>query len=131
MAEAENKEIYSIDHSKQVVAQPGNKEAVDLWRKVTLQLVSNGGFDLSARQLAILLVIYSDEGNHTVKSLAERLNITKPPICRALDSLSKHNLAKRRVDPEDRRVVYIEPTQAGYDYLAHFSQNIMDKLSEL
>jgi DNA-binding MarR family transcriptional regulator len=114
-----------------VIDQPENKQAIELWRTVTLQSVRNDAYNLSARQMALLLTVYTQTGPHTVKSLAENLNITKPPICRALDSLSKHKLTTRRIDKNDRRVVYIEPTDQGYEYLAHFSDNIIDKLMQL
>ena len=121
-------ETKNIDHSKQVIAQPGNKEAIELWRTVTLQSVRNDSYNLSSRQMAILLTVYTQKGPHTVKSLSENLNITKPPICRALAAMSNHKLTQRRIDKNDRRIVYIEPTKEGYEYLSQFSNNIMDKL---
>jgi DNA-binding MarR family transcriptional regulator len=114
--------------SEPVINQPGNKEAIELWRTVTLQSVRNDAYNLSARQMALLLTVYTQDGPHTVKSLATTLNITKPPICRALDSLSKYKLTTRRVDKSDRRVVYIETTEDGFEYLAKYSENIMNKL---
>lgn len=76
------------------------------------------GPDLSARQLAILLVIGLDPGMHTVRGLAARLNISKPAISRSLDRLGALELADRAEDQRDRRSVLVVPTTAGLDYVA-------------
>jgi DNA-binding MarR family transcriptional regulator len=69
--------------------------------------------DLSARQLAILLIIGSEKEMHTVRGLATRMNISKPAISRSLDRLCKLLLAQRADDPRDRRSVLVIPTKAG------------------
>jgi DNA-binding MarR family transcriptional regulator len=76
------------------------------------------GPDLSARQLAILLVIGLDRNLHTVRGLSARLCISKPAISRSLDRLCTLGLAARAEDVRDRRSVLVIPTDAGMDHVA-------------
>jgi DNA-binding MarR family transcriptional regulator len=88
-------------------------QALRLWHDVTLELVRDAQPDLSARQLAILLTVYLEAPPHTVRGLAAKLNVTKPVITRALDSLAKLKLTARRRDEFDRRNVIIQRTVDG------------------
>jgi DNA-binding MarR family transcriptional regulator len=87
--------------------------ALHLWHDVALQLVHEGEFDFSLRQLTILLTIYLEEPPHTVRGLAGKLKVTKPVITRALDTMGQLDLVKRRRDDDDRRNVMIERTEIG------------------
>jgi DNA-binding MarR family transcriptional regulator len=53
-----------------------------------------------------------------VRGLAAGLNVSKPAITRALDRLGELSLARRKVDPMDRRSVLVQQTQAGEAFLA-------------
>lgn len=74
-------------------------------------------FDLSQRQLGILLTVYMAPPPHTVRSLSEGLGISKPAVCRALDTLSLHDLVRRKKDENDRRIVYLTRTVSGSVFL--------------
>lgn len=82
--------------------------------------------DLSARQMAVLLTVYMTEQPHTVRGLAEILNVSKPAITRAIDRLSEFGLARRKTDPCDRRSVVIQRTVKGSVYLAEFAEIISE-----
>ncbi|WP_408735130.1 MarR family transcriptional regulator [Belnapia moabensis] len=69
--------------------------------------------DLSMRQLAVVLVVYQTEEPQTVRGLAASLNIQKPAVTRALDCLEEIDLARRKVDPRDRRSIIVERTGTG------------------
>lgn len=59
--------------------------------------------DLTARQLAVFLKVYLEPSiEHTVRGLAEQLNISKPAITRALDRLAESSFIEREKDSEDR-----------------------------
>jgi hypothetical protein len=88
-----------------------------LLHDVSLQLVRGGGVDLSNRQMAILLTIYLELPPHTVRGLAQKLNVTKPVITRALDAMGDMDLVARRRDPADRRNVIVQRTVQGALYL--------------
>ena len=75
------------------------------------------GPDLSARQLGVFLTCYLQDGAHTVRGLAADLNVSKPAITRALDRLGELDLARRKVDPMDRRSVLVQRTLKGTAFL--------------
>ena len=69
------------------------------------------------RQLGVFLTCYLQEGAHTVRGLAAELNVSKPAITRALDRLGELDLARRKVDPADRRSVLVQRTLKGAAFL--------------
>jgi len=102
------------------VAAPPNPISdaqVGLLRDTIVALVRRDGVDLSARQLGVFLTCYLNEGGHTVRGLAASLNVSKPAITRALDRLSELDLARRKVDPLDRRSVLVQRTAKGSAFL--------------
>ncbi len=99
-------------------------------RHTILSLVRREGPDLSARQLAVFLIAYLEEGPHTVRGLAERLDVSKPAITRALDRLGELDLARRRPDPRDRRSVLIQRTPRGRALLRDVKSVLADSLDE-
>lgn len=92
-------------------------QALRLWHKANLAMVLDDAPDLSVRQMAILLSIYLEAPPHTVRGLAEKLNVSKPVITRALDSMGILGLVSRRRDENDRRNVLIQRTVEGSLYL--------------
>lgn len=50
--------------------------ALNLWRMATVAGVRRDGPDLTARQMAILLTVYLTPPPHTVRGLAESMNIS-------------------------------------------------------
>jgi DNA-binding MarR family transcriptional regulator len=100
-------------------------EALDLWRRVTVQTVRSEAPDLTARQLAVLMTVGLDPAPQTVRGLAATLNVGKPAITRALDTLSKLGFVQRRRDPKDGRNVFIERTEKGDAFLGQLSEAIV------
>ena len=86
-------------------------------RDTVVSMVRRDGPDLSARQLGVFLTCYLQEGAHTVRGLASDLNVSKPAITRALDRLGELDLARRKVDPMDRRSVLVQRTLKGAAFL--------------
>ncbi|MCX7933398.1 MAG: MarR family transcriptional regulator [Rhodovarius sp.] len=86
---------------------------VGILRDTVVSLVRRDGPDLSARQLGVFLTVYLSEGPHTVRGLAAELNVSKPAITRALDRLGELDLARRKIDPMDRRSVLVQRTLKG------------------
>lgn len=111
--------------------QSGTKEALSLWQHVSTECVRQKQYDLSMRQLSLLLSIYLDEPPHTVKNLSARMNVSKPAICRALDTLSHNGLLKRTRDEKDRRNVFVQRTVKGSVFLTEFSEIIMKNLANI
>ncbi len=92
-------------------------QLVNVLRETIVSLVRRDGPDLSARQLGVFLTCYLQDGAHTVRGLAADLNVSKPAITRALDRLGELDLAKRKVDPADRRSVLVQRTLKGQAFL--------------
>jgi DNA-binding MarR family transcriptional regulator len=94
------------------------QDLINVLRDTVVALVRRDGPDLSARQLGVLLTAYLDDSKgHTVRGLAAELNISKPAITRALDRLGELDLARRKVDPMDRRSVLVQRTLKGTGFL--------------
>src|ERR1700742_478918 len=92
-------------------------QLVGILRDTVVALVRRDGPDLSARQLGVFLTCYLQDGAHTVRGLAADLNVSKPAITRALDRLGELDLARRKVDPMDRRSVLVQRTLKGTAFL--------------
>ncbi|MBL6430469.1 MAG: MarR family transcriptional regulator [Alphaproteobacteria bacterium] len=106
-------------------------QALRLWHDVTMELVTDGDKDLTARQMAILLTVYLEPPPHTVRGLAARINVTKPVITRALDTLGGMKLLSRKRDEADRRNVVITRTVAGALYLEEIADTIVAKAATM
>ena len=105
--------------------------ALALWREVTLAGVRADTPDLTQRQLTILLHVYLVPPPHTVRGLAKTLNVTKPAITRALDTLGRIGLLKRRRDEADRRNVVIQRTAKGALAVERLGDVLIAKAREL
>lgn len=99
---------------------------LDVWRRAMVDSVRRDAPDLSARQMAILLTVYMTKPPHTVRGLAELLNISKPAVTRALDRLGEFRLARRKSDPRDRRSILVQRTVKGSVYLAELAEFIAE-----
>ena len=102
-------------------------QALSLWREVNLDLVHKDDIDLSYRQITILLTIYLEQPPHTVRGLAKQLNVTKPVITRALDTMGKRGLVSRIRDEDDKRNVIIQRTVEGALYVETLGDAIQNR----
>jgi DNA-binding MarR family transcriptional regulator len=102
---------------------------VGILRDTIVSLVRRDGPDLSARQLGVFLTCYLQDGAHTVRGLAADLNVSKPAITRALDRLGELELARRKVDPADRRSVLVQRTVKGQAFLRDLRAIMADAAS--
>ena len=100
-----------------MASPPTPDHFVGVLRDTIVALVRRDGPDLSARQLGVFLTCYLQDGAHTVRGLAADLNVSKPAITRALDRLGELDLARRKVDPMDRRSVLVQRTIKGQAFL--------------
>ena len=100
-----------------MAVNPSADHMVAILRETVVALVRRDGADLSARQLGVFLTCYLREGGHTVRGLAAELKVSKPAITRALDRLGELDLARRKVDPLDRRSVLVQRTLKGASFL--------------
>lgn len=101
------------------------EKLLGILRDTIIGAVRRDGPDLSARQFGIFLISYIEDGPHTVRGLAARLEVSKPAITRSLDRLAELGLAKRAPDPRDRRSVLITRTRKGQDFLTDLRANMV------
>ncbi|MFQ0815070.1 MarR family transcriptional regulator [Brucella anthropi] len=106
-------------------------QALTLLRTLSLEQVRDEMPDLTTRQTAILLAIYLEPPPHTVRGLAAKLNVTKPVITRALDTMGALKLVSRHRDENDRRNVLVKRTVAGALYVERLGDLVIAKAREL
>jgi DNA-binding MarR family transcriptional regulator len=106
-------------------------QAAQLWHDVALAQVSDGEPDLSVRQMTVFLSIYLEPPPHTVRGLAAKLQVTKPVITRALNSMGKLGIVSRRRDEKDKRNVLVQRTVKGVLYVERLSELIAAKAERL
>ncbi|KAB2690193.1 MAG: MarR family transcriptional regulator [Brucella sp.] len=106
-------------------------QALTLLRTLSLEQVRDEMPDLTTRQAAILLTIYLEPPPHTVRGLAAKLNVSKPVITRALDTMGALELVSRHRDEKDRRNVLIKRTVAGALYVERLGDLVIAKAREL
>lgn len=106
-------------------------QALEIWRGAIVESVRRDTPDLSARQMAVLTSVYLSASPHTVRGLAETLNVAKPAVTRAIDRLSELGLVRRKPDPDDRRSVLIQRTVKGSVFLSEFGEMIAKAAAEM
>ncbi|HKY82914.1 MAG TPA: MarR family winged helix-turn-helix transcriptional regulator [Sphingobium sp.] len=99
--------------------RPGLKP-LGQWMRTLVDYVRSGKPDLTNRQMALMMTVYISAGPHTVRGLAEALNVSKPVITRALNKLSALGYLRRERDAADRRNIFITRTPKGAEFLDAF-----------
>ena len=94
------------------------------WMRALISYVRSGKPDLTNRQMALLLLVHNTQGPHTVRGLAHMLDVSKPVVTRALNTLSALGYLRRERDDADRRNIFIAPTRTGAQFLDGFERLI-------
>lgn len=110
--------------------QISSQAALSAWRRALERSLREGRPDLSSRQMALLLAVYTTPPPHTVRGVAERLAISKPAVVRAIDSLAALGFLRRRRDDADRRNVLLQRTVQGAVFLSEFASIIAEAWGE-
>ncbi len=95
-----------------------------LWKQTLSNIVKDKWPDLTTRQLCVLMTVYLETKQHTVRGLATSIDVSKPVITRCVDTLTILGLVKRVRDENDRRNVFIQRTVKGAVFLTDFAQMI-------
>jgi DNA-binding MarR family transcriptional regulator len=96
------------------------------WMETMISYVRSGDPDLTNRQMAIIFVVYTEGGPHTVRGLASRLNVSKPVITRALNKLGELGYLRRQRDEADGRNIFVVTTDKGAQFLERF-EHFLDR----
>jgi DNA-binding MarR family transcriptional regulator len=75
------------------------------------------------------LAAITDRGPMRLRELATRIGSNPPTASRAVDHLVGLGLAKRYVDPRDRRAVALEPTARGRARIARYRARFVEMLT--
>ena len=93
---------------------------VEILRDTIVCMVRQGEHvapDLSARQLAVLLICCLDGTPDMVSELRDKLNIPKAAIARTTNRLVQLGLLARENDARDRRRVLLSATVSGHAFV--------------
>lgn len=107
-------------HATQI--RPAAEQPLSQWMSALVDYVRSGEPDLTNRQMALLLIVYLENGPHTVRGLARSLNVSKPVVTRALNRLGSLGYLRRQRDDSDKRNIYVARTEEGANFLEEFGQ---------
>ena len=106
------------------------QQALGLWHKAMVSALNHDLPDLTQRQFALLLQVYLGPPPHTVRGLAQTLNMSKPAVTRAVDRLTTEGFVQRKTDQDDRRSVLIGRTAKGSAFLRDFGDMVVEIAGE-
>jgi len=101
------------------------QQSLSGWMGTLVDYVRSGEPDLTNRQMALLLLVYLDEGPHTVRGIAQALRVSKPVVTRALNRLGALGYLRRERDQRDKRNIYVVRTPEGAAFLEEFGQFVV------
>ena len=107
------------------MSEKTNPRMLKVWRETHRACVRSNDPDLTSRQMSVLLTVYMTEPPHTVRAIAADLNVSKPVITRALDTMGRMGLIKRKKDEKDKRSILIQRTVKGAVFLSELSDRIV------
>lgn len=87
-------------------------------KAVALGLISAGMSELTLRQLAVFLIISTEQGPHRVRHMAARIATHRVAVVRATTKLVTLGWITRHRDTHDARDVLFTTTKAGANALA-------------
>lgn len=86
---------------------------------------------LTPAQHQLLLAVRGHDGDPTIGDVAEHLMLRHHSAVELVDRAERAGLLRRRIDPDDRRVVHLELTADGEARLAALSATHLDELRRL
>ncbi|NFA59676.1 MarR family transcriptional regulator [Clostridium sporogenes] len=79
----------------------------------------------------IKVIIYlKHNGNCSISKIAKDLLISKPNMTPIIDKLISENMVTRYTDPKDRRIIRVELTEKGTDFIKDQERLVKDLLTE-
>ncbi len=89
-------------------------------------------FGLSDGKLVILILLrYAPDNSLTPSELAERCEVTRGTITGLLDGLERAGLIERKSHPEDRRMLTIQITKQGLDFIEEMMPQHFRRFGEM
>ena len=109
-------------------------EMLSLIRQVHIRMSSYYTQTLSTYKLTVqhytlmFLLIY--EGQMKMNAIAKRLSVTNPAVTNIVDQLEKQDYTKRVPSQKDRRVIFIEITENGRQWINNVQAKTINLFSE-
>ncbi|MBR9825969.1 MAG: MarR family transcriptional regulator [Alphaproteobacteria bacterium] len=104
--------------------------SLEMLHRVSTDTVKSADVDLTSRQFAVLLAIFMRPGPHAVRELAKHLDLPKPAVTRALDTLERMGFIRRKRDRADKRDVSVHRTVKGAVFLYDYGENVVHRAEE-
>jgi DNA-binding MarR family transcriptional regulator len=118
-------QIISTD-DREILAQNLGLVRRAIWHDMLINTIrAFGNFDFSMVQVAALYML-DEQGEPTIKQVAEALGRSISATSRLLDQLVERGLIGRREDKQDRRARRVFLTEQGRTFLRTFEQNRAD-----
>lgn len=95
------------------------------------------GHPLPVRKNAMVLLMFlhhhlpKDSPGLQPSELGELLKLTRPTVTTLVNSLEEHSLVERINDEEDRRVVFVRPTEQGLALVQQAKQEFARSIEEI
>ncbi len=84
-------------------------------------------YSLGKRQLSALIML-KDMGKINMTTLAKSIDVSNQQLTKVVDNLVQRKLVKRSYDKKNRRVVLIEITKEGREYIDDILSNLKNFL---
>ncbi|WP_053955383.1 MarR family winged helix-turn-helix transcriptional regulator [Inediibacterium massiliense] len=79
----------------------------------------------------VKVIIYlRHNGTSSISQIAKNLTISKPNMTPIIDRLIDKNIVKRCYDPNDRRIINIELTDEGHQFIKNEEKKIKNSLQK-
>ena len=92
--------------------------------------LSNQHYGITVTQASVLMVLMH-EGRKTMGEMTSILGVSKGATTQLLDSLIDDKLVHRTPDDNDRRVIYVELSLKGEEYLGMVRRSIAQRVADL
>jgi DNA-binding MarR family transcriptional regulator len=89
-------------------------ETGDALRRAIARAIEPMGFNLGPpRYLVVRAVFLAQNGRLSLSEIAKRIGVTTTNVTNLIDGLERDGWVERQVHPSDRRVTYVQLTEAG------------------
>jgi DNA-binding MarR family transcriptional regulator len=122
----------SSDNAIQQRPSPYSKRIIIALRKIMQQIDQHSHlldkqFGITVPQLGCLFEIY-EKGSMTLSVLSKNVHLSASTLVGVVDRLEEKNLVKRIRNAEDRRVIFIEITSKGIEFVQNTPQLLHNRL---
>lgn len=96
-------------------------------RKVIFNPEVNAQFAIGRKQLSTLTAL-NDNGQLNMTNLAKEVGVSNQQLTKIVDVLVQRDLVQRGYNPNNRRVVLVQLTEKGTDYVEKMTDTIIESI---